>query len=275
MVTVMDINNMRQRRICAKSRYKMTCGCCGKTIHRGDEITQVLGSRGRMRARTCTAHVSYGDEDFMQAAAANAKSGIKTPYSYAPTRNRWVHLTCRPQYFKDWGNGSVGFFPHPTAYSRDLDQRRTAASFDPDWGEDLSDIPYPEWKWETERIEAIIIPLQRMWKKKFAKIVQNKWKKHLLEAYAVLETARQDVRYKWQEDKLYQIWGYLGFGGLKKQNKSWFQMSVKHGPCTEEYRTSWTKNITAAARTIDYAHCDWRFSWQYVILEALRKKCAK
>lgn len=267
--TILDIYKMRQRRITTKSHYNMTCECCGKTIHRGDEITQVLGSKGRMRVRHCRAPVSHGDAYFMLA-AADAKSGIYTSYAYAPTRNKWVHLTCRPQYYKDWGNGSLGFFPNPTAYSHDIERRRTAAAFNPDWGEDLSDIPYPEWKWHTERIAAVSIPLQRMWKKKFAKIFQNRWKKDMLEAFTVLETARREVRYKWQEDKLYQIWGFLGFGGFSRC-KSWFQLAVKHGPCSEEYRIAWTKKVSVATRTLDYANRDWEFTWQYDILEEIRK----
>ena len=142
----MDIYNMRQRRICTKSHYKMTCGCCGNTIHRGDLITQVLGSKGRMRGR------------------------VSGEYAYAPTRNRWVHLTCRPQFYKDWGYGlSEGYFPHPTAYSDDIERRLTAASMDPDWGEDISAIPHPEWRWQTERLAEAIIPLQRKVKKNILK----------------------------------------------------------------------------------------------------------
>ena len=122
--TVADIAAMRERRICTTSNYKMMCGCCGNTINRGDKITQVLGSEGRMRAR-------YAEE---RCHAADAEAGCFTPYAYAPTRNEWVHLHCRPQYFKDWGNGSVGYFPIPTAYSYSIDMRKQAAAFDPDWG---------------------------------------------------------------------------------------------------------------------------------------------
>ena len=42
--TTAQIYDMHQRRITTKSNYKMTCGCCGETINRGDEITQMLGS---------------------------------------------------------------------------------------------------------------------------------------------------------------------------------------------------------------------------------------
>merc|ERR1711871_485984 len=86
--TAIDIYNMRQRRICTKSHYKMTCECCGKTIHRGDEITQVLGSMGRMRARKCRAPAPHWDVDFTTA-VDDAESGCYTPYAYAPTRNKW------------------------------------------------------------------------------------------------------------------------------------------------------------------------------------------
>ena len=160
---------MRQRRICTKSHYKMTCGCCGNTIHRGDLIPQVLGSKGRMRARKCRAPAPHWDVDF-STAVADAESGCYTPYAYAPTRNRWVHLTCRPQFYKDWGYGlSEGYFPHPTAYSDDIERRLTAASMDPDWGEDISAIPHPEWRWQTERLAEAIIPLQRKVKKNILK----------------------------------------------------------------------------------------------------------
>ena len=98
--TLADIAAMRERRICTTSHYKMMCGCCGNTINRGDEITQVLGSKGRMRARFAS----------FRCHAADAEAGCHTPYAYAPTRNEWVHLHCRPQYFRDWGNGSEGYF---------------------------------------------------------------------------------------------------------------------------------------------------------------------
>ena len=81
--TLADIAAMRERRICTTSHYKMMCGCCGNTINRGDEITQVLGSKGRMRARFAS----------FRCHAADAEAGCHTPYAYAPTRNEWVHLT--------------------------------------------------------------------------------------------------------------------------------------------------------------------------------------
>ena len=155
--TILQLHEMRQRRICTTSHYKMTCECCGKTINRGDKITQVLGSEGRMRAR----HAPCAS----LRAIADAEDGCYSKYAYAPTRNKWVHLHCRPQYFQDWGNGSIGYFPHPTAYSHDIEQRLSAAAFDPDWGEDLMDIPHPVWKWESERLAKAIIPVQRWWKK--------------------------------------------------------------------------------------------------------------
>lgn len=259
----MDINNMRQRRICAKSHYKMTCGCCGKTIHRGDEITQVLGSRGRMRARTCTAHVSYGDEDFMRAAAANANSGIKTTYAYSPTRNRWVHLACRPQYFKDWGNGSVGYFPYPTAYSHSLEERIAIASNDPDWAEDIWDIPRPKWRWGKERLAAAIIPLQQNWRRK-------KWVKKIVDAVTVLDKASKEAIYKWQNDEMYQISGFLGLEFPRPPiNPACRRYSP---PCNEEYRSRWYKMVNRAACTLDYANREWEYEpGQHDILEEIRK----
>ena len=253
--TVSDIRGMRERRICTKSHYKMSCGCCGKTINRGDEITQVLGSKGRMRAR----YASFRSH------AADAEAGLQTPYAYAPTRNRWVHLTCRPQYFRDWGNGSVGFFPHPTSYSHDLEQRRTAASFNPDWGEDLSDIPYPEWKWETERIEANIIPLQRMVKKKWQKIHQERWRKKVDDAVTTLDKAIEEVIYSWQNDKIYQVSVLLGIDFPQKL------INPASPSCDEGYQTSWNKMVITAARTLDYAIRDWECSWQYDIIRDIRK----
>ena len=235
----MDIYNMRQRRICTKSHYKMTCGCCGKAIHRGDLITQVLGSKGRMRGR------------------------VSGEYAYAPTRNRWVHLTCRPQFYKDWGYGlSEGYFPHPTAYSYDIERRLTEAAMDPDWGEDISAIPDPEWRWQTERLAEAIIPLQRMVKGK-------KWRKNVFDAVKMLDKANEEVIYKWQNEHMLQVSGYLGiYFPLKTINPAW-------PPCDEGYRISWNKMVTKAVRTLDEANCNWKLTWQLEILKQLRKKYAK
>ena len=202
--TIEQIADMRQRRITTKSHYKMTCECCGKTIHRGDEITQMIGSMGRMRVRHCRAPVRHGDIAWDVAHAPSyAESGSYTPYAYAPTRNKWVHLTCRPQYFKNWGNGSVGFFPYPTAYSQNIQYRRSAADFDPDCGEDLSDIPYPEWKWYTQRLAAAIIPLQQNWKRKNK---QRKWEKSVIDATKILDNAAAEVSYDWDKALLNYVW---------------------------------------------------------------------
>ena len=150
--TIEQIVNMRQRRVCTKSNYKMTCRCCGKTIHRGDEITQVIGIKGQLRPR----------------AVKGVTTTLTQPnnhYVYIPTRNIWVHLTCRPQEFQDWG-WSPGYKSRQTAYTRHLEQRIEVACFNPDWGEDFGSIPRPEWKWQTDRLAEAIIPLQRMVKGK-------------------------------------------------------------------------------------------------------------
>ncbi len=254
--TIEQIYDMRQRRICTKSHYKMTCGCCGKTIHRGDEITQMLGCVGRMRGRA----VEFTD------GAAEAESGCRTPYGYAPTRNKWVHLNCRPQYFKDWGNGSIGHFSIPTAYSHSLEERLAIASNDPDWGEDIWDIPHPKWKWQTERLAAAIIPLQRIWKRK-------KWMKKIVDAVTVLDKASKEAIYKWQNDEMYQISGFLGLEFPRPPiNPAYRQYSP---PCNEEYRSGWYKMVIKAARTLDYANRDWVFIWQHDILEEIRKSYTK
>ena len=73
-------------------------------------------------------------------------------------------MTCRPQYFKDWG--ALGFFPNPTAYSQDLLFSR-ATALDPNLDEDIRAIPVPEWTWQTERLAEAIIPLQRKVKKTY------------------------------------------------------------------------------------------------------------
>lgn len=253
--TIDQIADMRQRRVCTKSHYKMTCGCCGKTIHRGDEITQVLGSVGRMRARA----VEFTD------AAADAAKGCNTPYGYAPTRNRWVHLTCRPQCFQDWGHGcSVGFFPIPTAYSHNLGERMSTAAFDPDWGEDLSEIPHPDWKWQTKRLAEAIVPLQRMVKGK-------KWRKQVFNAVTMLVKANEEVIYKWQDDHMRRVSAYLRLHFPRKTiNPDWPPL-----PCNEGYRISWFEMVTMAVRTLDVMYCNWKHDWQLVIFKQLRKKYAK
>lgn len=145
--TYIQISEIRERRIKTKSHYKMTCGCCGETIHRGDEITQVLGNAGQMRTRDF--HVNAAGESI---------------YSYAPTRNRWVHLHCRPSYWYTYG-WSPMFCAGFTRYSNSIERRRDAAAIDPDWGENYWEIPNPVWKLEQERIEkGVVATFQGLWR---------------------------------------------------------------------------------------------------------------
>ena len=190
--TTAQIYDMHQRRITTKSNYKMTCGCCGETIHRGDEITQMLGSIMRMRPRAVSGR-----------ARPLAKTVGCAQYAHAPTGNSWVHLNCRPQYFKDWGNGSIGYFPHPTAYSQSLEDRMAIASNDPDWGEDIWDIPHPKWKWQKERLAAAIIPLQQNWRRKNK---QRKCENSVIGATKILDNAAAEVSHDWQKTLLNRMW---------------------------------------------------------------------
>jgi len=256
--TIEQIADMKQRRISTKSHYKMTCGCCGKTIHRGDEITQMLGCNGQMRGR--------GVE--FTAGAVDAVKGRNTSYGYAPTRNNWVHLTCRPQYFQNW-RWSPGYESHPTAYSEHIDSRRHAAAMDPDWGEELSAIPDPDWKWEEERLAAVIIPLQRIVKKKWQKIYQERWKKKVVDAVTLLDKATEEVIYKWQNDVMVRVSFLLGIDFPQKP------INPACPPCHEGYRVSWNKMVADAAHTLDYAIRDWEFIWQHDIIRDIRKKYAK
>ena len=255
---------MRQRRICTKSHYKMTCECCGKTIHRGDEITQVLGSMGRMRARKCRAPAPHWDVDFTTA-VDDAESGCYTPYAYAPTRNKWVHLTCRPQYFQDWGNGSVGYFPHPTAYSHDIERRLMAAAMDPDWGEDISAIPHPEWRWQNERLAEAIISLQRKWKKKKE---QRKWEKSVIDATERLDNAGTEASYDWEKALLNYIWkvvrGERMPGSLpattRPKNVSQQEMDAY---------IEWGNKILQAGWWLDYANRSKEYHWQKELMNKI------
>ena len=205
--TTMDIYNMRQRRITTKSHYKMKCDCCGKTIHRGDEITQVLGSHGRMRVRVVDFNkTSQGADHFTMTrfcAHADAESGCFTPYAYAPTRNQWVHINCRPQCFQEWCGYGGQYCQIPTAYSYDIERRRSAAAMDPDWGENFWEIPRPKWTWQTERLAAAIIPLQQNWKRKNQ---QRKWEKSIMDATKILDNAITEVSYDWDKALLNHIW---------------------------------------------------------------------
>jgi hypothetical protein len=250
--TIEQIADMRQRRVCTKSHYKMTCSCCGKTIHRGDEITQVVGIKGRLRTRAV---------EFTETKLARPDD----PYIYMPTRNRWVHLTCRPQHFQTWG-WSPGYNAGFTAYSQNLDRRIAVACFDPDWGEDIANIPHPDWTWQTDRLSEAIIPLQRMVKRK-------KWKKQVFDAVTMLDKANEEVIYKWQNDHMYQVSGYLRLHFPRPPiNPACRQYSP---PCNEEYRISWLEVVTKAVRTLDHMYCNWKFDWQLEIFKQLRKKYAK
>ena len=246
--TIEQITDMRQRRITTKSHYKMTCGCCGKTINRGDEITQMLGIKGQLRTRavkgTSTKHARP-----------------ENPKVYTPTRNSWVHLTCRPQEFQDWG-WLPEYKSRPTAYARHLEERTRAACLDPDWGEYLENIPHPEWTWQTDRLSEAIIPLQRMVKGK-------KWRKKIFDAIKMLDKANEEVIYKWQNDHMYHVSGYLGLYFPRKTiNPAW-------PPCDEGYRISWINMVTKYVRILDNAWCNWKFTWQLEIFKQLRKKYAK
>ena len=253
--TTAQITDMHQRRITTKSHYKMTCGCCGKTINRGDEITQMLGSIMQMRPRAVSGR-----------APPLAKTMGCAPYAHVPTANSWVHLNCRPQYFKDWGNGSIGHFPYPTAYSKSLEDRMAIASNDPDWGEDIWDIPHPKWKWQTERLAAAIIPLQQNWRRR-------RWRRKIVDAVTVLDKASKEAIYKWQNDEMYHISGFLG---LEFPRPSINPASRRYSPpCNEEYRSGWCKMVFKAALTLDYANRDWVFIWQHDILEEIRKSYTK
>ena len=144
-----QICEIRERRIKTRSHYKMTCGCCGETIHRGDEITQVLGNVGEMRPRRMFCRYVGGAE---------------SSYDYAPTRNRWVHLHCRPSHWYTHG-WSPMFCAGFTRYSESIDSRQQAACMDPDWGENYWEIPRPVWKLEQERIEkGVVATFQALWR---------------------------------------------------------------------------------------------------------------
>ena len=143
-----QICEMRERRIKTKSHYKMTCGCCGETIHRGDDITQVLGSAGQLRTRSLTCRYV---------------GGVESSYDYSPTRNSWVHLHCRPSYWYTHGCSPM-FCAGFTRYSDSIDQRRIGAAMDPDWGENYWEIPRPKWKFEKERIEKGVVTTFQRWR---------------------------------------------------------------------------------------------------------------
>ena len=266
--TLADIAAMRERRICTTSHYKMMCGCCGNTINRGDEITQVLGSKGRMRARFAS----------FRCHAADAESGCHTPYAYAPTRNEWVHLHCRPQYFRDWGNGSEGYFPIPTAYSYSIDMRKQAAAFDPDWGEDYFSIPRPVWKWESERLEKEIVPIQRCWrnwKKRVAEKARQEWKKKCREAAVILDSAATEIVQMWQLDMLKYLWRVVRNGRgachfIPRDVRDWsWNKDNSIGKEEKKFRREWGRKVMQAAQWLDYANSGQEWDWQYVYLSVV------
>ena len=254
--TTEQITDMHQRRITTKSHYKMTCECCGKSINRGDEITQMLGSIMQMRPRAVSGRAS-----------PPAKTIDCAPYAHVPTGNSWVHLNCRPQYFQDWGNGAIGYFPYSTAYSQSLQKRIAIASNDPDWAEDIWNIPRPKWRWGKERLAAAIIPLQKNWRRK-------KWMKKIADAVTVLDKASKEAIYKWQNDEMYQISGFLRIEFPRPPiNPACRRYSP---PCNEEYRSRWYKMVNRAASTLDYANREWEYEpGQHDILEEIRKSYAK
>lgn len=134
--------NIQQHMIETKSRYKMTCRCCHQTINRGDAITQILGTQGALRPR-------------------GLKKDVR---SYTPTRNKWVHLHCRPSHWYTYGYYPM-FCAGFTRYSHSIERRAQEASMDPDWGENLWDIPAPVWKYERERIEkGVLAKFQALWR---------------------------------------------------------------------------------------------------------------
>ena len=138
--TPLQVHQMRQRRIQTKSHYKMTCCCCKKSINRGDEITQIQGTQGSLRTRVCAVHF-----------------GVKL---YTPSRNNWVHLTCRPAYCYRHGCPPVMLVSGHTWYSYDIGCRQQAAAMDPDWGENWWDIPDPQWVLKSARIRVGISKFQ-------------------------------------------------------------------------------------------------------------------
>ena len=87
--------------------------------------------------------------------------------------------------------------------------RKQAAAFDPDWGEDYFSIPRPVWKWESERLEKEIVPIQRCWrnwKKRVAEKARQEWKKKCMEAAVILDSAATEIVQMWQLDMLKYLW---------------------------------------------------------------------
>lgn len=152
-----EIYDTYQRRITTTSHYKMPCSCCGEFINRGDKITQVLGDEGNLRSRgnpVCTSIERF-----------EALTPWRNDFtSYIPTRNRWVHLHCRPSHWYTYGWVPM-FCAGFTRYSDSIERRRAAAANDPDWGENYWEIPNPVWKLEQERIEkGVVTKFQALWR---------------------------------------------------------------------------------------------------------------
>ena len=185
----------------------MPCSCCGEFINRGDKITQVLGDEGKLRPRGKPACTSI--EQFQ----------ALTPWrndftSYIPTRNRWVHLHCRPSHWYTYGYEPM-FCAGFTRYSDSIERRRAAAANDPDWGENYWEIPNPVWKLEQERIEkGVVAKFQALWRgykartrkkegDKFSRAEEAKLVWELREAVAAAEdnavTARKFLKFAQDE----------------------------------------------------------------------------
>ena len=254
--TTTQIYDMHQRRITTKSNYKMTCGCCGETINRGDEITQMLGSIMRMRPRAVSGR-----------APPLAMSIGRAPYAHAPTGNSWVHLNCRPQYFKDWGNGSIGYFPYPTAYSQSLADRMAIASNDPDWGEDIWDIPHPKWKWQTERLAAAIIPLQQNWRRKNQ---QRKCEKSIICATEILDKAAAEVSHDWQKAILNRMWKIIR-GELMPGTLPLPPLPRNVSRKEIDANIEWRNKIMQAAWCIDNVNRYKEYYWEKVLMNKILK----
>ena len=156
--TEKQIQGIYQCRVTTTSHYKMPCSCCGNFINRGDKITQVVGGEGKLRPRgkpTCAPIEQF-----------KAITPWRNEYtSYIPTRNRWVHLNCLPSHWQTYG-WVPQFNSGRTHYYEIIERRRAIAAFDPDWSENWCDIPSPEWKHESERIEkGVVAKFQAIWRR--------------------------------------------------------------------------------------------------------------
>ena len=97
--------------------------------------------------------------------------------------------------------------------------------------------------------------------------------KKIADAVTVLDKASKEAIYKWQNDEMYQISGFLG---LDFPRPSINPASRRYSPtCNEQYRSGWYEMVIKATCTLDCAIRDWEFIWQHDILEKIRKKYAK